>query len=86
MTAVMERPLEPSEHEAAGIVSGMRRARGFVIVGPKRAVYVARCESSRQFYAGWWVKAGEVVELVRTERQGRKLARRWATVGFPSEE
>lgn len=84
-----ERGLVREDYEAAGVVDGfggMKGVYGFVVTGPKRTVYAARCDASRMYYAGWWVKAGAVVETVRTEKQARKLATRWATVGFPSEE
>lgn len=84
--ATKERPLTKDDFEAACVDSGMVGVSGTVVEGPKRTVYVARCGKSRWFRAGWWVQAGLIQETVRSEAEGLKKARRWATVGFPSEE
>ncbi len=80
-----QRALLRDDFAAAGVDSSMRNVHGRVFTGPKHTVYLARCDADRTYVAGWWVQCGKVQELVRTEKQGIKLAADWAVLGFPSE-
>lgn len=75
---ITERPIEFDERAKAGIKPGMNISSTTAFEG-KSIAYVVRCESSTHYYATWWVKCGEVLHLVRTERQARKLARELAS-------
>lgn len=81
---VTERPLTREDFAAAGADPSMKGVSGYVFAGPRRTVYAARCDASRWYRAGWWVRAPlpdaeSRLEFVRTEKQARALATRWAT-------
>jgi hypothetical protein len=92
-SAAQVRSLTPQEcveesERLAGRFSPRARVWGYVVTGPKREVRVIRNEAGRHFYAAWCVEVSgdKVKKFPRTEKQALALARRWAVVGYPSEE
>lgn len=66
---------DPVERKAAALADGMRNILVTKLMTTDgRVAYVARCGRNRHFDAGWWVACNGEMTLIRTERQGLKLA------------